>query len=231
LSEGALPPSPEATPPEFSGQDEDEPPLSSWRKNSRRRLPKPPRAKGKNLRGGPVSRILSKGSPPLDGHSSGRGVARAPQAANPDAWGRSHPPGLPPRHPYSALLPVGLAVPLLLPVARWALTPPFHPCRAPKAAAVSFLWRFPSDRSARALPGTVASGSPDFPRTVARPRPSSPPRKAPATLQCARLQAPMRAAISAMIAQSRPSSGPLRPCRNRRRKAVSSSASSTSGKP
>ena len=79
------------------------------------------------MRGGPVSRILSKGLPPLDGHSSGRGVAPAPQAANPDVWGRSQAPGLPPRHPYSALLLVGLAVPLLLPVARWALTPPFHP--------------------------------------------------------------------------------------------------------
>lgn len=82
---------------------------------------------GNRMRGGPVSRILSKGLPPLDGHSSGHAVARAPQAANPDVWGRSQAPGLPPRHPYSALLPVGLAVPLLLPVARWALTPPFHP--------------------------------------------------------------------------------------------------------
>ena len=131
---------------------------------------------GNRMRGGPVSRILSKGLPPLDGHSSGRAVARVPQAANPDVWGRSQAPGLPPRHPYSALLPVGLAVPLRLPVARWALTPPFHPYCAPRGAAVSFLWRFPSDRSARALPGTVALWSPDFPRTVARPRPSSPPR-------------------------------------------------------
>ena len=33
--------------------------------------------------------------------------------------------------PYLALLPVGLAVPLLLPTVRWSLTPPFHPypCR------------------------------------------------------------------------------------------------------
>src|SRR5690606_12845694 len=28
---------------------------------------------------------------------------------------------------YSVLLPVGFTLPLLLPVARWALTPPFHP--------------------------------------------------------------------------------------------------------
>ena len=33
-----------------------------------------------------------------------------------------------PCHPYSVLLPVGFAVPLLLPGARCALTAPFHPC-------------------------------------------------------------------------------------------------------
>lgn len=31
--------------------------------------------------------------------------------------------------PYVALLRVGFAVPLSLPKARWALTPPFHPYR------------------------------------------------------------------------------------------------------
>lgn len=34
----------------------------------------------------------------------------------------------PPRHPYMALLPVGLAMRGTLPPPRWALTPPFHPC-------------------------------------------------------------------------------------------------------
>jgi len=34
-----------------------------------------------------------------------------------------------PRHPYSALLPVGFAVPPPSPEARCALTAPFHPCR------------------------------------------------------------------------------------------------------
>lgn len=34
---------------------------------------------------------------------------------------------MPSRGPYLALLPVGLAVPVRLPVPRWALTPPFHP--------------------------------------------------------------------------------------------------------
>ena len=35
--------------------------------------------------------------------------------------------GFPARGPYLALLLVGLAMPPLLPAARWALTPPFHP--------------------------------------------------------------------------------------------------------
>ena len=38
--------------------------------------------------------------------------------------------GLDPRHPYSVLLPVGFTLPPLLPEARWALTPPFHPYHA-----------------------------------------------------------------------------------------------------
>ncbi len=38
----------------------------------------------------------------------------------------------PSRRPYSVLLPVGFALPPLLPGARWALTPPFHPCPAQK---------------------------------------------------------------------------------------------------
>jgi hypothetical protein len=74
-----------------------------------------------------------------------------------------------------ALLPVGLAVPVRLPVPRWALTPPFHPARTCRADCS--LWRFPSGCPGRALPGTVASWSPDFPRTLTGPRPSGPPRQ------------------------------------------------------
>ena len=44
--------------------------------------------------------------------------------------GRKQPRGSPLNRPYSVLLPVGFALPLPLPVARWALTPPFHPCPA-----------------------------------------------------------------------------------------------------
>ena len=56
----------------------------------------------------------------------------APDATNPDG-GPETAPRLPSRHPYSVLLPVGFALPLPLPVARWALTPPFHPCPAAEA--------------------------------------------------------------------------------------------------
>ncbi len=37
-------------------------------------------------------------------------------------------------HPYSVLLPVGFAMPSLLPAMRWALTPPFHPYPASSTA-------------------------------------------------------------------------------------------------
>ncbi len=52
-------------------------------------------------------------------------------------WGRSIPARCRARGPYLALLPVGLALPPLLPAARWALTPPFHPYpKVPAEAAV-----------------------------------------------------------------------------------------------
>ena len=84
--------------------------------------------------------------------------------------------GCPACRPYLVLLPVGFAVPLPLPVARWALTPPFHPCLARRTGpAVCSLWHFPWGRPRRTLSGTVSPWSPDFPRrTVARPaQPSS----------------------------------------------------------
>ncbi|VVT05597.1 conserved hypothetical protein [Hoeflea sp. EC-HK425] len=51
----------------------------------------------------------------------------APQATYPDDQPRKKGRACALRHPYSVLLPVGFTVPLPLPVARWALTPPFHP--------------------------------------------------------------------------------------------------------
>ncbi len=70
--------------------------------------------------------------------------------------------------PYLILHRVGLAVPVLLPGPRWALTPPFHPCRRVSPAVWS-LWRFPWGRPRRALPGTLSAWCPDFPpRTEAQ---------------------------------------------------------------
>ena len=59
---------------------------------------------------------------------TGSGSQPGPHRAG-EPWGCE-----PPRGPYLALLLAGLAVPPTLPPARWALTPPFHPC--PRAEAV-----------------------------------------------------------------------------------------------
>ncbi len=79
----------------------------------------------------PVSRVLSHPLPGTDGHSSGTriaaGFARPTRAEGRDRPCVSASPRLAVR-PYSALLPVGFAVPPPLPEARWALAPPFHPC-------------------------------------------------------------------------------------------------------
>ena len=83
---------------------------------------------GKNV-SRPVSRVLYGPCPrgqERGGHSSWTHVAmRLTQPTR--TAGRKQPSGFPPRRPYSVLLPVGFAVPPLLPGARWALTPPFHP--------------------------------------------------------------------------------------------------------
>jgi hypothetical protein len=72
--------------------------------------------------------------------------------------------------PYLVLLRVGFAVPLPLPVARCALTAPFHPYRRPKPPAVYFLWHFPWGRPRRTLSGTLLPWSPDFPPSAATDR-------------------------------------------------------------
>ncbi len=104
------------------------------------------------MRGGPVSRILSTPDrdPGLDDHSSANRVTTAvklpTRASRALASLRAVSPSLaaagpaPARGPYLALLRVGLAVPVLLPVPRWAFTPPFHLYHAdPKANLRS--WR------------------------------------------------------------------------------------------
>ena len=146
-----------------------------------------------------------------DGHSSGPAVAdglvqptriaRAGEALGPCA----------PRDPYSALLLAGLAVPPTLPPARWALTPPFHPCPAAEARrAVCSLWRFPSGHPGRALPAAISPWSPDFPRPLqaAAVRPSA---RAPLMWEAAR-------------GQRKPRAPPGRPPRARARSPTGASA-------
>jgi hypothetical protein len=113
---------------------------------------------------GPISRVLCAAHRirACDGHSSRPAVAgRLKQPTR--ATIRRRIEGLlcqeAFRCPYSVLLPVGLAVPLMLPCARCALAAPFHPC----LAAVCFLWRFPWGCPRRRLSGTVPPWSPDFP--------------------------------------------------------------------
>lgn len=69
---------------------------------------------------------------------------------------------------YLTLLQLGFTVPLTLPPARWALTPPFHPyLQNSIRQAVCFLWHCPSCiiyLHAQELPGSLAQRSPDFPR-------------------------------------------------------------------
>ena len=60
---------------------------------------------------------------PREGHLSRTTGCPASLAAYPELDR-----GGPPLAPYLALLPVGFVVPSLSPAARWALTPPFHPC-------------------------------------------------------------------------------------------------------
>ena len=89
------------------------------------------------MRGGSVSRILSRPhrDAALYDHSSGPAVTggiKLPTRVSRVEVTLQRYPGprsatSPARDPYSALLPVGLALPVLLPVPRWALTPPFHP--------------------------------------------------------------------------------------------------------
>lgn len=52
-----------------------------------------------------------------------------PRATDPDGGPKTALQTCACRHPYLVLLPVGFAMPLPLPVARCALTAPFHPCR------------------------------------------------------------------------------------------------------
>ena len=81
----------------------------------------------------------------------------------------------PARGPYLALLRVGLAVPVLLPVPRWALTPPFHlyPCEQEQSLLCG---AFPGVTPAGDYPAPLPSGVRTFLEACA-PRSSSHPRE------------------------------------------------------
>jgi len=128
----------------------------------------------KVVRGWPVSRILSRRPvfrrSPLDDHSSAAPVARAvklpTRASRADASLRRY-PGL--RRDRSRARPLFGIAPggacHAVPVARSAVGS--YPTVSPsplRTGAVSSLWRFPWGCPRRALPGTLASWSPDFPR-------------------------------------------------------------------
>jgi len=58
---------------------------------------------------------------------------------------------------------MGFALPQLLPVARWALTPPFHPYPLTHGEwAVCSLWHFPEGHPYRVLPGILPCGARTF---------------------------------------------------------------------
>jgi len=62
---------------------------------------------------------------------------QASHATYPGGGRETAPEGFPSHRPYSVLLPVGFTMPLPLPVARWALTPPFHPCHEIRGGLLS----------------------------------------------------------------------------------------------
>ncbi|SHF23421.1 hypothetical protein SAMN05444273_104389 [Litoreibacter ascidiaceicola] len=178
------------------------------------------------MRGGPVSRILSKGLPPLDDHSSKATVTRDPLAANPNLLGTKHP-----RRQASTRFLFGIApggACRATPVASGAVGsyPTVSPL-PPHARAVSSLWRFPSDRSARALPGTVALWSPDFPRTR-RPAVIRPSAQCLAYAPAAVRSIPNSRTSASAIATSCVVTGPSAVGLNRSRKLANTVSGATS---
>ena len=138
------------------------------------------RGGGGSARKRSVSRVLS------DDESSGRSFL--------SECGHPHPPAADPRRldrgglplaAYLALLRLGFTVPPPLPVTRWALTPPFHPCPQARAHGRSvFCGTVRHANLAARVPRrylAVCPRSPDFPRkpasrrTVATVRPPACP--------------------------------------------------------
>jgi len=117
-------------------------------------------------------------------HSSRTRIAACLQQPTRRHWA-GHPP------PYAALLQVGFALPPPLPEARWALTPPFHPCRAAAVYPPRFGGLFSVALSSRSpSPGITrhpAHRSSDFPPAGrARRRSPAPLRRPDHTLHASK---------------------------------------------
>jgi hypothetical protein len=123
------------------------------------------------MRGEPVSRILSKRLPPLDDHSSANRVAtavklptRASRAlASLRAVSKAFAATGPRARPLFGIAPGGACRAVLVAKSAVGSYPTVSPSPL-RTGAVSSLWRFPWGYPRRALPGTLANGSPDFPR-------------------------------------------------------------------
>lgn len=137
-----------------------------------------------NMRGEPVSRILSR-STPLPAQSWAiihlGGLLPGPSSCQPEPAGLKRPIC----GSYLALLPVGLALPPLLPEARWAFTPPFHPFRSwPQWRTIGMKGGFISVALSVGLPRPGVTRHRYFWESglsstlLPAPRPSSLPRKA-----------------------------------------------------
>ncbi len=122
------------------------------------------------------------------------------------------------RDPYSVLLQVGFAVPLLSPGGRCALTTPFHPCpvaRSPARPGGLFSVALSFESPRLAVSQHPAHGSPDFPRrragaaaTTFRTPAGSSGSIAQRTWAC-----PLRRRTRIRMGPDRPSSGlPSRRC-------------------
>ena len=116
----------------------------------------------------PISRVLSRASPPLDGHSSGTPVAGRLARPTRESGAERRLGRLPGPILLSGLAPGGVcragAVTGTAVRSYRTVSPLPRPLSVTwGTAAVCSLWHCPEDRSRRALPGTVFPWSPDFP--------------------------------------------------------------------
>ncbi len=184
----------------------------------------------------------------MDDHSSATRVTTGSQAANPDLWAESSlwwSPLSPPacafdsRGPYHARPLFGIApggachtvlvtktvvgsYPTVSP------SPQIRPRQALNTTAVFSLWRFPWGYPRRALPGTLPSWSPDFPRGL-RPAVIQPSARGAAYAGPDATSTGKRWARSQARPASTLSTHPAAQGRNRSRNAASRSASDASG--